>query len=183
MKKLALLILATIFVIGIQGCSTNEEETTSTQQENSIPDYVFSADYLLGNKNLPPRPQNKNLCFERIFVVFPSNSTDLDNLDYLERARRSMFSEILAATIPYCDDVYEWYVPCNETPNRYCDPFLCAPQRFPKSEGEKTHAAETLSLSEDPDGDPACNTCDGTSGWGRANNASCEEIKRSLFLR
>ncbi|MCK8522689.1 hypothetical protein M0D21_13980 [Aquimarina sp. D1M17] len=184
MKKITLLLVVAVFTIGIQSCST-KEEVYNEKSENIIPDDFLNADDLIDNQSLlkaSPESSNTSSCFTKIYVVFPKYSTIEDHIDYTIFARKFKFSSIMYSTFPYCNDVYEWYVPCNEIPTDNCI-FACSPIDNLKSEGSKTHAAETSNLSDNEDEDPACGRiCNGAKGWGLASDLSCSEIKKSVGL-
>ncbi|WP_299439697.1 hypothetical protein [uncultured Aquimarina sp.] len=98
MKKIALLLVAAVFVIGMQSCSTEEnvleEEVQQTQEEN------------LSKFNFTPH------C--NFFVRYPVDWTQQDRDDFHTWARENMFSSILVLFEDGCYEVDEWRVPCNE---------------------------------------------------------------------
>ncbi|WP_027392305.1 hypothetical protein [Aquimarina latercula] len=99
MKKITLLLVAAVFVIGIQSCSTEEtsiieEEVQQTLEEN---DSKF---------NWVPH------C--NFFVRYPVDWTQEDRDDFHIWARENWFSSILVLFEDGCYAVDEWRVPCSE---------------------------------------------------------------------
>ncbi|MFD2561662.1 hypothetical protein [Aquimarina rubra] len=98
MKKITLLLVAAVFAIGIQSCSTEENvlerEVQQTQEENA------------SKFNFTPH------C--NFFVRYPADWTQQDRDDFHTWARENMFSSILVLFEDDCYEVDEWRVPCNE---------------------------------------------------------------------
>ena len=175
MKKIAL-VLAAILVIGIQGCSTDDkpEQLGDTVPEN----------FILAGSNIEGKMQvTAGTCFKKIFVVYPSGSTPADNAEYAESSSgiKGEFSFVMYSINPYCDDVYEWYVPCNELPS-----YICTQngqiRPTTDSDGTVTHTASNPRLNIDDDNDDPQHPCSQyiNFGW-TTTSPSCEQIKNSFM--
>ncbi len=188
MKKIALLILTAVFVIGIQSCSKEDEVINQQEQQGDvIAENAISADVLLKNSNIYSKNlrlnENAPSCYRKILVVFPDFADSQDHLDYLEYARKVRFSSIFAITTPKnCTTrIYEWYVPCNEIPKNYCT-IKCGLREIPKTEGTATIPADKDRLNDNNEEDPVCEKCltNSNIGWVSGSNPSCEKIIKSV---
>lgn len=184
MKKITLLLVAAVFAIGIQSCSTDDKPE---QIGDVIPENALNSNELFGKQNsLSKALGSGNIdatCFTKIYVVFPKNSTAQDRMDYLEfsQGKKGTYSIIFASTVAYCAGIYEWYVPCNELPTSYCDFIKCKLESLnAKTNGAVVHEAEQNKiLLEETEGDPACSECPETSyTW--ISTESCDEIWKSI---
>ncbi|WP_343914695.1 hypothetical protein [Aquimarina litoralis] len=98
MKKVLLLIVAAVFVIGIQSCSTEENiledqlEQTVTENDAKFPGGNFCA----------------------FFVRFPADWTQQDREDFHAYATQEWFTHILRLYDQDCYNVEEWRVPCDQ---------------------------------------------------------------------
>ncbi|GAA0733131.1 hypothetical protein GCM10009430_47030 [Aquimarina litoralis] len=97
MRKIALLLVAAVFVIGIQSCSTEEigiEEETNQElldlQKRGSLGGTFSV-----------RP---------LYVYYPANFTAQDRLNFKDSLEKMVFGSILAYTNHDCPNVDIWYV-------------------------------------------------------------------------
>jgi len=173
MKKIVLLLVAAVFVIGMQSCSTDDKTNFAGDQipENAIKMTRNGEQKGLGT--ISP-------CFKKIFVVYRSGSNDQDNLDYVSTSLKFKYSTIWSVNTPYCTNIYEWYVPCDELPEYICNT-KCKKVFSPKTTGKVVHTPEPATLgSEETEDDPACGECPKNYGWVSNNTPSCKEIKTSL---
>ncbi|RZS93150.1 hypothetical protein [Aquimarina brevivitae] len=98
MKKIALVLVA-ILVIGIQGCSTEEQEINGSEQSLTVEE---SSKHWL----------NTEWC--NFFVRYPREWTPQQRDDFEAYAREHMFSRVLVLNEDACIEVDEWRVPCQE---------------------------------------------------------------------
>ncbi|WP_299884845.1 hypothetical protein [uncultured Lacinutrix sp.] len=101
MKKIALLFLITILVVGIQSCS---KEETSIKEVELLDQDGLNATELERNPD----------AFCKVFVRYATYTDAFDRMAFLNWARQYRFSLILANTNTGCEFVEEWYVPCDE---------------------------------------------------------------------
>jgi len=114
MKKITLLLVATVFVIGIQSCST--EDNVFEEETQGLPENVVSADELLG-RELDGAKFGQTIRYVKAYVVYGESLEYSDRIGVLEYFRDHVFSEVFALTIDNgCQDVDTWYVPCHEVP-------------------------------------------------------------------
>ena len=101
MKKSALLILAAIFVIGIQSCSTDEHEEISP--ENLTITKAESSNNKIGTFQ----------CREYVYVYF-GNMSSTERNNFLKNAEVEWFDGDQIFTVPSsCPDIEIWHVPCD----------------------------------------------------------------------
>ncbi|WP_299899925.1 hypothetical protein [uncultured Aquimarina sp.] len=177
MKKITLLLVAAVFAIGIQSCSTEKE---FVYQGDKIPEDAIKFTNNIGQKNLNG---NATTPFKKLLVYYPDGASFEDNMDYVESSLKTTFSTIFVGVQQQCGTIYEWYVPIDELPDYYCRR-SCAPEdSYPKLDGEgtATHKKESkLVLSgDDEEGDAACPGCKSQSSYGWINhpNPTCEDIE------
>ncbi|WP_299185761.1 hypothetical protein [uncultured Aquimarina sp.] len=176
MKKITLILVAAIFAIGTQSCSTDDKTNFIGDQ---IPENAIKM-----TRNSEQKSLNAiSPCFEKIFVVYPAGSNDQDNLNYVSKSLKFKFSIIWSISTPYCENIYEWYVPCDEIPRYFCNN-NCDTIGLPKTNITVTHEVDETKLNtEDTESDPIdCVTCIGLYDYGFVNETSpdCTEIKNSF---
>ncbi|MBQ4822810.1 hypothetical protein [Aquimarina sp. MMG016] len=185
MKKLTLLFSITIAVIGIQGCTNeeniSEQELQIVEQGDIIPKNAINVDDLFKIDNNVKTKSNRNvpICFKKIYVVIYGDSQD--NLTLLEIARNYTFSTIFALTEPACTNVFEWYVPCDEVPTRECVRPVqgCIPEYITGGTAVLTPSKKELDDGED--GDPNCGRCEPTPfDFISIINPTCQQVSESF---
>ena len=105
MKKSALLILAAIFVIGIQSCSTDLQEEIS-------PENLTITKLGSGNNRI-----NTVVCTELVYVYF-GNMPSSERNDFRKIAEEEWLQGDSIFLIPsICPDIEIWEVPCGSISN------------------------------------------------------------------
>ena len=100
MKKSALLILAAIFVIGIQSCSTDLQEEISPENFSTTKDII--------EKNNFPGFSD---CFKTIYIDYGNMGLG-NRADFKELAAEKWFDYNVLIKITNCPSVEAWTVPC-----------------------------------------------------------------------
>ena len=98
MKKITLLLVAAVFAIGIQSCSTEETVLEEEVQINQI-------------ENVEKIPFLEGCNF---FVRYPRHWTPEDREDFITYATENIFSSVFVFYEDDCYEVDEWRVPCDE---------------------------------------------------------------------
>lgn len=111
MKKIKLLVVLAILVVGIQGCST--EETTENSIESAIAD---QQKIILTNGS-----GSDVTCWKKIYVRFPKNWGPEEHTAFFNYARDYMFEAVLYVISDNCETVKTWRVPCSDFHNRFTD--------------------------------------------------------------
>ncbi|MDH7446933.1 hypothetical protein [Aquimarina sp. 2201CG14-23] len=182
MKKIMLLLVAAIFVIGIQGCSTDDKQE---QIGDIIPENALNVDDLLNINNSKLQLQSdQSSCYKKILVASGTHLTQEDYLDLVETNRKTKFSSIFAILRPsdVCLNgaIYEWYVPCDEVPSILCTNQCTMTANF--TGGTTVLKGDKSTTLEDPDGDGGCGGCTDETDFLfiEIQNPSCREIFLSL---
>ena len=105
MKKSALFILAAIFVIGIQSCSTDDQKEIS-------PENLITTKDVLEKNSLPGFSD----CFKTIYIDYGNMLGNRDDFRKLAAAR--WFENRVLIKPTHCHSVEAWTVPC-ELIDRY----------------------------------------------------------------
>ncbi len=124
MKKSALLILAAIFVIGIQSCTIDEQEEITPQ------DFSITKDTLEKN-GLP-------FCYKTIYIDY-GNMSNIHRGSFTDAAQRRWFDNRAMIQATFCPSIEIWRIPCD-------NPFFA-----PKNDEEEEiviDAEESLTLGE-----------------------------------
>jgi len=181
MKKITLLLIAAIFAVGIQGCST-DDKTTNVGDE--IPENAIKM-----TRNSEQKALNGFSCFKKIYVIYQSSnlgSFEEVNMDYVQSSLKTTYSTVFSIKNPSCPDIYEWYVPCSELPTYICDAKCIISKTSNLTGGTATHTPRSgLNITnDDNEGDPTCDTCPLSSNYSivYGPSPSCAQIKESLNL-
>ena len=101
MKKSALFILAAIFVIGIQSCTTDEQEEISPENFTTEKNILQK----LGNPGLSD-------CFKTIFIDY-GNLSPKHRDDFKRLASYQWYDDKVFIQPTHCHSVEAWIVPCD----------------------------------------------------------------------
>ncbi len=127
MKKSALLILAAIFVIGIQSCSTDLQEEISPENLDPIEDSLQKN----GTLTLPG-------CTKTLYIDY-GNLDSYERKEFASLAKEKWFDNKVIVETTRCHSIEIWRVPCDD------------PNRFGSKKDEKdkvVDAEESLTLGE-----------------------------------
>ncbi|WP_378183690.1 hypothetical protein [Aquimarina sp. SS2-1] len=146
MKKITLLLVAAVFAIGIQSCSTEEEvfiEESVIKKENNIPENAVH----FGSKNIAKVPEK---FYKRIFVRYPRGTSYQERVDHATEVGSQIFDDFYVVFDNGCAYVDEWFL--------RCDTCQFSPTNTKESkvvdEDELTAADATDSDLTDPNSDP-----------------------------
>ncbi|WP_405207728.1 hypothetical protein [Aquimarina sp. LLG6339-5] len=141
MKKITLLLVAAVFAIGIQSCSTEEEvfieESALIKKANTIPENAIH----FGAKSFNKGPEPPK--YKRIFVRYLVGTSYQYRLNFTNTQGPQIFDDFYVVMNNGCDYVDEWYVRCDT-----CGGI--------GTEGEKTTVVNNNNLSSE-DGEDTSN--------------------------
>ncbi|WP_152538323.1 hypothetical protein [Aquimarina megaterium] len=102
MKKIALLCLAVVFVIGIQSCS--KDELPLEKQEDVIIDKLTT-----GGPEI-------EFCSNKIYVRYGVSRSNNYKREFASIGRKHWFRYVLVAETD-CPSIDIWYIPCDQAPS------------------------------------------------------------------
>ncbi|MBW1297467.1 hypothetical protein [Aquimarina litoralis] len=121
MKKIALLLVAAVFAIGIQSCSTEEDvliEESLLKEKFSIPENAVH----FGEKSISKSPDTIEY-YVRLFVRYPFGTGIQEQLNHAATVGTQHFDDFYVVMLNGCPYINEWYIkvkkPCYTPINCY----------------------------------------------------------------
>ncbi|WP_299439701.1 hypothetical protein [uncultured Aquimarina sp.] len=116
MKKITLLVVTAVFVIGMQSCSTEEdvfsEENvlieSAIKEKNGIPENTIH----FSSKSFSKIPGPGEAIYRRVFVRFPEGAPYHSRLHLATVVGPTVFDDFYVILDNGCDYVDEWFIRC-----------------------------------------------------------------------
>ncbi len=193
MKKIKLLFLMTILVIGIQGCSIDqgsfEENTQLTEKGDDIPKNAVRVNNHV-NKNgtltlVDDSDPSESSCYKKILVAFKSAVQTQEDFETKIDSVTARFSDAYFIPTPTfsCSTgiVFSCYVPCDEIPNQLCYD-QCGAMTANFTGGTVVLKGDKNTTIEDPEDDGGCPACPIDTDFVLVDNPDpfCSEIMIAL---
>ncbi|WP_299609330.1 hypothetical protein [uncultured Aquimarina sp.] len=115
MKKITLLLIVAVFVIGIQSCSTEQEEVlleeSPTKVKNNIPENAVHF-RSKSKKGIDILPIGEIDWYTSFFVRHPIGTTYQQRVSHADNIGTQIFDDFYVVFDNGCDYVDEWFVLC-----------------------------------------------------------------------